>query len=154
MLQNYAETELLLAEAKQRNIGSGISGTAEDHYKAGVKAAMQMYTVYDASLEVSDAEVDAYLATYPYGVTKPALEMIGEQLWVSQFFNWWEAWSNWRRTGYPALTPTNYLGNVTGGQIPRRLRYPNEEVAGNPNFSSGATLPNDYLTRVWWDGGN
>jgi hypothetical protein len=153
MLHNYAEVEFLLAEAKERNIGN-VSGTAEEHYKAGVKAAMQMFTVYDASLEVSDAAVDAYLATYPYGVTKPALEMIGEQMWASQFFNWWEAWSNWRRTGYPALTPTNFLGNLTNGQIPRRLRYPTQEVGGNPNYSSGATLPDDYLTRVWWDGGN
>ena len=156
MLHNYAEVEFLLAEALQRGIGSGISGTAKDHYEAGVKAAMQMYTVYDTdpSLIITDEEVAAYLATYPYGVSKPALEMIGEQLWVSQFFNWWEAWSNWRRTGFPVLIPTDYQNNVTGGQIPRKLRYPQEEVAGNPNFSSGATLPDFYLTRVWWDGGN
>lgn len=150
-IMNYAESEFLQAEALERGIGSGIPGTAKDHYEAGVKAAMQMYTVYDPSLTVSDEEVAAYLAQYPYGTYKPALEMIGEQLWVSKFLNWWEAWSDWRRTGYPRLTPTNYPGNVTNGVIPRRLRYPNSEVAGNPNFQAGATMPNDYVTRVWWD---
>jgi hypothetical protein len=152
-IMNYAEVELLMAEAKERNIGSGITGTAMEHYNAGVKAAMQMYTKYDASLTVSDAQVQAYLAQYPYGVAKPALPMIYEQLWVSKFFNWWEAWSDWRRTGYPELTPVDYQGNITNGTIPVRLRYPSNEAAGNPNFSSGATLPDNYTTPVWWDGG-
>ncbi|WP_375585345.1 SusD/RagB family nutrient-binding outer membrane lipoprotein [Cyclobacterium xiamenense] len=151
MLMNYAESAFLQAEALERGIGSGIPGTAEEHYSQGVKEAMQMYTYFDASLEVSDAEVTAYLDRHPYGVEKPALEMIGEQMWVSKFFNWWEAWSDWRRTGYPELTPTNYPGNVTQGQIMRKLRYPAAEVATNENFQAGATLPDIFTTRVWWD---
>jgi hypothetical protein len=114
---------------------------------------MQMYTPFDPSLVVSDSAVTAYLARYPYGVAKPALQMIGEQLWVNKFFNWWEAWADWRRTGYPALTPTNFPGNVTNGIIPRRLQYPATEAAGNQNYASGATKPDTYTTRTWWDGG-
>jgi hypothetical protein len=151
MLMNYAEVELLLAEAAERAIG-GATG-AQAHYEAGVKAAMQMFTPYDASLTVSDAAVTSYLATYPYDVTKPALEMIGEQLWVSKFFNWWDAWSDWRRTGFPVLTPTNYPGNETGGTIPQRLRYHPLEISGNPNFDAGSTKPDQYTTKVWWAGG-
>ncbi|MEZ4829711.1 MAG: SusD/RagB family nutrient-binding outer membrane lipoprotein, partial [Bacteroidia bacterium] len=149
MIMNHAEVEFLMAEALERGIGSGISGTAADHYNAGVKSAMQMYTPFDASLTVDDAEVEAYLATYPYG-SKPAMQMIGEQLWASKFFNWWEAWSDWRRIGYPVLTPTNYPGNLTNGTIPVRLRYPNQESTANPNFTSGSSA-NDFTTRVWWD---
>jgi hypothetical protein len=137
MIMNYGEVELLLAEAIERKIGTGISGTAKSHYEAGVKASMQMFTPYDASLTVSDAAVAAYLTTYPYGTAKPALEMIGEQLWVNKFFNWWEAWNDWRRTGFPKLTPTNYPGNVTNGTIPVRLRYPTNEVAGKPQLPDG-----------------
>ncbi|GGH55370.1 hypothetical protein GCM10007423_62820 [Dyadobacter endophyticus] len=151
MIMNYGEVEFLLAEAIERKIGTGISGTAKSHYDAGVKASMQMYTPYDASLTVSDAAVTAYLNTYPYGTAKPALEMIGEQMWVNKFFNWWEAWNDWRRTGFPKLTPTNYPGNVTQGTIPVRLRYPTNEVAGNPNYQTGATLPDEFTTKVWWD---
>jgi Starch-binding associating with outer membrane len=153
MIMNYGEVELLLAEALQRGIGTGITGTAQEHYNAGVKASMQMYTPFDASLVVSDAQVAAYLATYPYDVAKPALQMIAEQLWVNKFFNWWEAWADWRRTGYPVLTPTNFPGNVTNGTIPRRLQYPATEAAGNQNYATGATKPDTYTTRVWWDGG-
>jgi len=154
MIMNYAEVEFLMAEAAERNLGGLAPGDALEHYEAGVKAAMQMYTPYDASLSVTDGEVTTYLATYPYaGTTQQKLEMIGEQMWASKFLNWWEAWSDWRRTGFPVLTPTSYPGNITGGTIPQRLKYPNAEVAGNPNFSAGATTPNLYTTKVWWAGG-
>jgi hypothetical protein len=153
LLMHYAETAFLLAEALERGLGSGIPGQAQDHYESGVKAAMQMYTLFHSSLQVSDDEVDAYLARHPYGQEKPALEMIGEQMWVSKFLNWWEAWSDWRRTGYPELTPTNHPLNITQGQIMRRLRYPAQEAASNQYFAEGSTQPDTFMTRVWWDGG-
>jgi hypothetical protein len=156
MLMNYGEVELLLAEAAQRTIGGLTPGQAKAHYDAGVKASMQMYTAYDATLTVSDAQVADYLADYPYGVAKPALQMIGEQLWVNHFLNWWEAWTEWRRTGFPVLTPSvgpTYPGNVTQGTIQQRLKYPNAEVAGNPNFASTATTPDLYTTKLWFAGG-
>lgn len=156
MIMNHAEVEFLLAEAAERGIG-GVTD-AEGHYNAGVRSAMQMYTPFaqgDADVEdelsVSNAEVDDYLATYPYG-SRPPLEMIGEQMWVSKFLNWWEAWNDWRRTGFPVLEQFDYPGNVTGGIIPRRLMYPGTEVASNPNFNQGDV--NDYVSRVWWDGGS
>ena len=152
MLMNYGEVRLLLAEAAQRSIGGLTPAAAPAHYAEGVKASMQMYTIYDASLAVSDAQVAGYLIAHPYGVEKPALEMIAWQLWVNHFLNWWEAWSDWRRTRLPPLVPTNFPGNVTGGKIFERLKYPNAEVAGNPNFAATATT-NDYVTKVWWAGG-
>jgi hypothetical protein len=158
MIMNYAEVEFLLAEALERNIGSGISGTAQVHFENGVKAAMQMLEPYFTNDEtfdgsVSDAEVAAYLAKYPYGVYKPALEMIGEQLWASFYFNWYEAWTYWRRTGFPVLVAfTDDPANVTGGIIPVRMPYPNTEIAANPNFSQGSK--HNYTSPVWWDGGS
>lgn len=146
VFMNYSEAEFLLAEAAERGIGGATD--AASHYNAGVKAALQQYTHYDASLTVSDADADAYIAANPYA----GLESIGEQMWASKFFNWWDAWADWRRTGFPALTPVNYPGNLTNGTIPRKLRIPNGEIASNPdNFSAGASLPNEYTTRVWWD---
>lgn len=174
MIMHYAETEFLLAEAIVRGIGSGIPGTDQSHYEAGVKAAMQMYGPYFASngsnapnnsvwvrqpITVTDAQVTTYLGYYPYaaaGTEDEKLEMIGTQMWISQFFNWWEAWSNWRRTGKPSLIPVNYAGelgsNVTSGNIPTRMRIPSNEASANEaNFLEGAVLPNELNTRVWWD---
>ncbi|WP_026210302.1 SusD/RagB family nutrient-binding outer membrane lipoprotein [Flexithrix dorotheae] len=152
MLMSYAEVEFLQAEAIERGIGT-VSGSAKEHYDAGVRAAMQMYEPFDASFAVSDAAVDAYLAAYPYtNGGANALEMIGTQMWLSKFLNWWEAWSDYRRTGYPNLTPIDYPGNITNGQIPRRLRYPSHEIATNSdNIASGGTSPDTHLGKVWWD---
>ena len=152
MLMNYGEVKFLLAEAAQRGLGGLNAAAAQAHYNEGVKASMQMYTIYDASLAVTDAQVAAYLAARPFGVGTPALTMIAYQSWVNHFLNWWEAWSEWRRTRLPALVPTNFPGNQTGGKIFERLKYPNAEVAGNPNFQATATT-NDYITKVWWAGG-
>jgi len=159
ILMNYAEVELLLAEAKERGIGN-VPGTAAEHYNNGVRAAMQFFAPLepgDASMEVSNAQVDAYLATYPYGgggVTgsESALEQIGYQMWAAKFLNWWEAWSDWRRTGYPTLVPTNYPGSASPGVIPTKLRIPNGEVATNgENYDAGATKPDSPVGKVWWD---
>jgi len=154
-IMTHSEAAFLMAEALERGIGSGIPGTAEEHYNAGVRSAMQMWTPYDASLEVSDAEVDAYLAQYPYGgggVTgsESNLEQIGWQFWAAQYLYWYEAWTNWIRSAYPPLVQyTSDQGNVTGGIIPRRLQYPDTEIAINTNFNQASD--NNYTSKVWWD---
>ena len=163
MIMNYAEVEFLLAEAAERAIG-GVTDAAT-HYSNGVRAAMKMLEPYFTNNTavvgmtgtVTDAQVDAYLAQYPYGGggvsgTESALEQIGYQMWASKFFNWWEAWSDWRRTGYPELVEfTESTSNVTNGKIPVRLPYPSTEVASNPNFDQAED--NNYTSPVWWDGG-
>lgn len=151
-IMNAAESEFLKAEALVRGIGSGITGSAQSHYDAGVKLAMQLYTVYDASLEVTDAQVNQYLAQYPFSAGT-ALEQIATQMWLSKFMMWWDAWSDWRRTDLPVLVPSNYPGNATGGTIPVKLQIPALEAAGNPNYATTATMPDKMTTKVWWDGG-
>ncbi|MGC3944955.1 MAG: SusD/RagB family nutrient-binding outer membrane lipoprotein [Chryseolinea sp.] len=155
LMKMPVEAEFLQAEAIERGIGT-VGGTAAAHYAAGVKAAMQMYTINDATFTVSDAAVVTYLAAHPYaGTLDQKLELIGTQLWISKFLNWWDAWSDWRRSGHPTLTPVNYPGNLTNGQIPRKLKLPTSEYTRNPeNLNSGATTPDTQVGKVWWDGGN
>ena len=145
ILMTHAEVEFLLAEAA---VKGWHSGSAEEHYNAGVKSAMQQWTIFGDGFEVSDDQVDTYLAANPFDGSE---EMIGQQHWAANFMQWFEAYSNWRRTGYPVLTPVNFPGNVSGGQIFRRIEYNTVEVATNPNFEAGATLPDDVMTRIWWD---
>jgi len=153
LLQTYAEVELLLAEAA---VNGWHTGDPVKHYNNGVRAAMQMYDIFDPSLTVSDAEVDAYLAAHPYDPDR-GLEMIGNQYWVATFLNFFEAWANWRRTGHPLLIPVNYPGNDTNGTIPRRINYSIYEANNNrENYSVAAErIGGDKMTtRVWWDRGN
>ncbi len=150
--QTYAETQFLTAEAIKRGWAAG---NAEQHYNDGVRASMQQWEIYNASLAVDDATVDAYLAANPYA---DSYEQIGWQYWAATFLNEYETYANWRRTGYPTLTPVNYAGNVTGGQIPSRMVYPEGEIGLNPNLDAALSRQNmtsNFSTQmtvpVWWD---
>ncbi|RZK15052.1 MAG: SusD/RagB family nutrient-binding outer membrane lipoprotein, partial [Pedobacter sp.] len=118
ILLTYAETELLWAEAAQRfNIG----GSAATHYNAGVTAAMTYLSQFDATMAISAGDAATYLAAHPY-VAANGLEMISTQYWAHTItmLDFYETWSNWRRTGLPALVPIVYPNTNTGGSIPRR----------------------------------
>ncbi len=146
----YAEVELLLAEASQLQF---IAGSAADHYNAAVRAAMTMYSKFDPSLSVSDGDISAYLAAHPYD-PNVGLKMIGEQYWAINFTNPTEAWANWRRTGFPVLTPVDYEGPNYNNTIPRRFQYPLSESATNANNYNEVVQrqgPDTWDTRMWWD---
>lgn len=134
----------------------GIGGSAATHYNNGVKAAMTFLGQYDPSIAVSDAASDTYLTANPYNAAN-GLQMINTQYWVHTItmLDFYETWSNWRRSGYPVLTPVVYPNNATGGTIPRRFPYPSTEASSNPvNYKAahGAVSGGDVLTsRVWWD---
>jgi hypothetical protein len=158
MFQSYAEVELLLAEAAVRGWGGSDAAT---HYANGVRAAMKQWgAFYDASADISDADIDTYLANNPFDEAN-ALQQIGEHYWAATFLNEYEAYANWRRTGFPELVPVQYDAAlpITGGNIPRRLVYPQSESGVNPDNLNAALsnqgLPSDFAQMlnfpVWWD---
>ncbi len=147
----YGETQLLLAEAAQRGWVTGSS--AASYFNSGVQGAMQQLGL-QAGAGPSDAAINTYLTTNPL-VAGSELEQINDQYWVASFMDETESWANWRRSGYPVLTPINYVGNATGGTIPRRYTYPTGEAGTNPvNYAAavGRLSNGDKMTsRVWWD---
>jgi len=146
----YAEVEFLKAEAAIRGWHSGDPAT---HYENGVRAAMEYLVMYDANAAIPSADIDAYLAANPYDAAN-GMEQVNTQLWAAVLLNEYEAFANWRRTGYPMLTPVNYPGNRTGGTIPRRLRYREAEEVYNKEAYDAAIQaqgPDLLTTRVWWD---
>jgi hypothetical protein len=149
----YAESELLLADAAQR---WGIGGSAASHYNNGVIAAMTYLSQYDPAIAISDATAQAYITANPYNAAN-GLEMINTQYWIhtNSMLDFYESWSNWRRTGFPVLVPVVYPNNATNGTIPRRFPYPTAEASSNPvNYKAAhdAVPGGDLLTsRVWWD---
>jgi hypothetical protein len=150
-----AQTQLLLAEAKYRGWITS-STTAEEYYKAGIRAAMDEWNLFPGTFSpaVSEAEKANYLA-HPSIVYNDAdaLELINTQYWIASFINGPEAFANWRRSGFPALQPNMYNNNLNGGFV-RRMAYPNAEEAQNPdNYRAAvASMGGDNLTqRVFWD---
>lgn len=54
-----------------------------------------------------------------------AMERISVQKWLALYLQGYEAWSNWRRTGFPALLPSP--NGISSSTIPTRQGYPVEE---------------------------
>lgn len=144
------ETGLLLAEAAQRG---WITGDPAAYYTAAVKSAMLQLSGQNGA-GPSESTIDSWLSAHPYD---PALglQLINEQYWIAGFMDENECFANWRRSGYPLLTPVNYPGNVTGGTIPRRFTYPQSEASSNMANYNAAVLRltgGDKMTsRMWWD---
>ncbi|MEN8124545.1 MAG: SusD/RagB family nutrient-binding outer membrane lipoprotein [Bacteroidota bacterium] len=149
--QTYAEVEFMLAEAAHR-WGLG-SGNAEEHYNAGVTAAMEYLSLYGHGVNITTDQINDYLAANPF-VEDDALKMINEQYWAATFGNGLETYSNWKRSGYPELVPFDIAETLTGGEIPRRFVYPGSEKLNNPDNVAAAIAEqggDDLLTRMWWD---
>jgi hypothetical protein len=150
-LVTYAQTELLLAEAAKR--GWNVGASAQTHYNNGVRAAMEQLAQYNSTASISSGAIDAYLAAHSY-VDANGFEMINTQYWAACFLDWYEAWANWRRSGFPVLTPVSYPGNATNGQIPRKMLYPAAESSANgDNYQQAISRQgaNNFTTKVWWD---
>jgi hypothetical protein len=152
----YGETELLLAEAAVR--GWNVGGTAASHYHNGVSGAIQSLAGFNAAGAIPAATAEAYATAHPLDESSAtaSLMQINMQYWATEgtLFNFIEAWNNWRRSGYPVLTPVVYTGNFTTGQIPRREIYPSSEPSTNgENYNAAKTnMGGDtWTTRVWWD---
>ena len=150
------DTYLNLAEASLRG---WYSGSVEDAYYNAVKAGMEQWALWGDYGRISEEEIDGYIEDNPFktgGTFDEKLEQIQTQRWVSFLFtDEWEIFANWRRTGYPTLTPINFPGNLTGGTIPRRFIVPySEEELNGANFLEARERQggnNSYTARVWWD---
>jgi hypothetical protein len=114
---------------------------------------MEQMAMFDAGSAVPAEAIQNYLAANPYDPSK-ALEQINTQYWIASFLNGSEAWANFRRSGFPDLTPNPFPGKSIKGNFIRRLTYPNSEISVNSaNVNSAITRmgADDLDTRVWWD---
>ena len=129
-LLSYAEQEFIRAEAlvgadNAAAFGALTAAVAASFAETGVSDSAEDYLtslgLNEGTITMNDVLVQKYIGIFP----SP------------------EAWSDWRRTGVPALTPN------TGTEIPRRFPYPDSELLANPNTPTPADV--NIFDRVWWD---
>jgi hypothetical protein len=142
---NYAVILFAQAEARQRGwITTG--PTVAELYKMGIQASWAEWGV--------TGDVDAYIAQPAIALTAGTeLQKIAVQRWLATYPNGLQAWFEWRRTGFPVLTPTPNATN-TGGQIPRRYVYGTNEYGLNADNvkEAAARIGGDTQdTRIWID---
>ncbi|MHA4812126.1 SusD/RagB family nutrient-binding outer membrane lipoprotein [Flavitalea flava] len=154
-LVTAAQTNLLLAEARFR--GWITTGTTDQYFQDGIRAHMDQLGVYDANSTVPGGDRDFYVLSNPLTAGNE-LEQINTQYWIASFLNGPEAFANFRRSGFPSLTPNPYgqpnNPDVPNGTFIRRLTYPTSELSVNTTNVNEAIARQgaDKLgTRMWWD---
>ncbi|PSR53184.1 SusD/RagB family nutrient-binding outer membrane lipoprotein [Adhaeribacter arboris] len=158
IILSYSEVEFLLAEAALRGWETGVP---QEHYHKAIRANMESSTLYPnssvANVAITPEEIDTYIAAHPLTGSMPEMmQQIHTQFYLAHYMylDFFEAWSNWRRTGVPTLQQINYALNATGGAPVRRLMYSFEEKSLNAASVENAIKnqgPDLYTTRVWWD---
>ncbi|QCK14463.1 SusD/RagB family nutrient-binding outer membrane lipoprotein [Mangrovivirga cuniculi] len=143
-IMSYSEVEFLLAEAVERG-GYNVSGTAEEHYNAGIEASFDQWGVngyedYISQLEVAYATADGDWRN-----------KIGRQLWIALYDMGVESWNSWKRLNHDTLKPLEGDTEVT---VPLRLTYPliEDQLNGdNVAAASQAIGGDEKYTRIFWD---
>lgn len=128
--------ELLFMKAEATLRAGGAVAAAQGYYVAAIDSNM-------TKLGVAPAAITTYLAangTLP-GATDAAIAQVASQEYIALFLNP-EAWTLYRRTGTPAITPLSSKG------VPRRLIYPQSEYSYNAANVPQSTL---YTPAVFWD---
>ncbi len=139
-----AQIHLAIAEAAARG---WVTEDAKSHYETAITASIAQWGATGAATYLTNPGV-------AYDASK-AIEQISVQRWITLFTYGYEAWAEWRRTGYPALTPPPVNSNP-GGQIPRRQGYPTTERDLNGDnykaaLASKLNNVDDLNGKVWWD---
>lgn len=147
-LVTYAQALFAKAEAAKLGWIPGGDGDAEVNYDKAIEQSILQWT--------KSASGSATFIAQPQVAYNPAtgFRQIAEQRWIHLFMHGYEGWAEWRRTGYPLLSPAPNNNNLA---IPRREGYPTQEISNNgPNYSAAvAAFPyggaDGLNARVWWD---
>lgn len=169
-----AEVAFLRAEGALR--GWNMGGSAKDFYEQGITLSFDQNGAPGAAAYIADNTslperyVDP-LHNFSYsGVPSSIkiawdgaanfetnLERIITQKWIAIYPDGIEAWTEFRRTGYPKLMPVmvNNSSVVNSSRMARRLRYPNSEYTSNLTnlqeaISSYLGGADNMATDLWW----
>jgi len=141
-LVTYAQVLFAKAEAAHRG---WLEEDAETNYNMAVEASIKQWT------GSTDGVADFLAKPEIAFDTDMAIEKISNQRWVHLYMFGYEAWSEWRRTGFP-----NDLVEPNGNAIPTRLSYPDNEAFNNKsNYEAAVDRQfggdDGIYGKVWWD---
>jgi len=174
-LMTVSEVYFLRAEAALR--GWANAGDAQTNYEMGISKSFEQHGVSGATDYIADDtsvpanyvdpvtpanNIDAMstitIAWNDGASNEEKLERIITQKWIAMFPEGQEAWSEFRRTGYPKIFPV--VSNQSGGLIDtdiqiRRIPFVDSELSTNASGVTGAITKlggaDTGGTRLWWD---
>jgi hypothetical protein len=171
---DVAESYFLKAEGALR--GWNMGGTAKEFYEAGIRASFKGNNAsgVDEYLASTSTQI-AYVDPKNTANNSPArtqitvkwnesdnfetkLERIITQKWIALYPEGTEAWSEFRRTGYPKLYPVAVSKNpdLPAGTFIKRLTYPSAVTNSSGDAVRAAVAAylggkDSAATPIWWD---
>jgi hypothetical protein len=140
VLMTYAEVEFIKAELAQKGV---IASDAQTHYENGVKAAITQW----------NAVVPEDYFANPAAAYDGTLERIMLQKYFALYFNDYQQWFEYRRTGFPVLPTTDAMLNDK--KVPVRFEYPPVyvQILNAENYARAVESMggDDINTKVWWE---
>ncbi|WP_297337883.1 SusD/RagB family nutrient-binding outer membrane lipoprotein [Algoriphagus sp.] len=139
LILTYSEIEFIRAELAQRGI---LSADPEIHYQKAVAAAMEQW----------DVAIPENYFENPNAAYDGTLERILLQKYIGLYFNDYQQWFEYRRTGYPELPKAE--GMLNDQRVPVRFQYPVSAQVNNPsNYQEAVSRMggDDINVKVWWE---
>jgi len=167
VLMNYAEVLFIKSEAALKGYIGGGDAEAETNYRDAIIASYNQWgdalvasvpaawkgadwTADSLAIDFYDNDNWTWSSGYSF---EEKMELIGTQKWAAMFDQGLQSWFEWRRIGYPVLTPAE--DGMNDGKIPQRVSYPIVEFGTNgANLEAAVSIlggEDDLNTRVWWD---
>jgi hypothetical protein len=161
------ESDFLQAEVAARGWG-GASGDDQAFFYKGIQDNFSYYSkqiadVYGTSatssvdsdylsgylLNGTTTGTPGYWTIYPAtGTTEQKLRFIITQKWFAMCGNQgFEAWTEWRRTGYPDFVTAIQSLSAGSQPKPKRFLYPTTESTTNTSYPGFKQI----TEKVWWD---
>ncbi len=159
LVLTYSEVQFILAEARERGLIN--VGSAAEYYENGIKDQFLYYQSRIARTSfvfptAADIAIPASYLTQTKvaytGTQAEKVEKILIQKWIGFFNCGFEAWSEWRRTGYPQEIKAGPNSSIS--EYPRRSMYPNSEKNQNEDAYKAAVAiqgPDLLTTHIWWN---
>ncbi len=145
-LVTYAQSLFAKAEAAKLGWITGGDAAAKTNYDLAIEQSVRQWNN-------NNITGLATMMAHPNVAYDPAtaLKQIAEQRYIHLFMHGYEAWAEWRRTGFP-----NDMVSPGGKAVPRRQGYPTEESFNNTtNYKQAVQTQfggqDDLSGRVWWD---
>jgi hypothetical protein len=150
ILMTASESFFLLAEAKHRYPAVTLPLSDQAYYELGVR---ESFRVTGATAAYGSAAATTLLTSgkdlADWSASPDKLKAIWMQKWIALTnFNGLEAWSEFRRTNYPALPLS--ASAPAGQPLPVRLFYPSTEKGSNPNVPV-QTATTVFTDKLFWD---
>ncbi|RZK59616.1 MAG: SusD/RagB family nutrient-binding outer membrane lipoprotein [Pedobacter sp.] len=148
-LMTAAEGFFLQAEAILKNYLPGGPVAARAAYEAGIQESFKLLGSTAAAATTYYTASTSPLVNWTLATTaNRQFEAIITQKWIgNNGLNGFEAWAEYRRTGFPTNLPVG-INNASGGKLPLRIPYPQNELAAN-----GTNVPviDIFTTKIFWE---